>query len=122
MIIRLVKCSHEAWLRGKTKDLLREHEGEWLKCIKPYGKLHVEVCIEGTTIRIPNRFISQAINDDRYMYEYCSYCGTVQERDLPDCAGCGRSKNYLCALKVDPGENKGCEQILKESMGKVFAM
>ena len=118
MIIKLAKGSSDDW-SGYSRELLSQYEEKWVE-VKGYpDRSHVSICIDGTSLHIPIRYISEVINDNRDEYEYCTYCGKTQKKDIDECHYCSHSRSYLKPLMAG-SKKMGCEQIMKDCIAKVF--
>ena len=118
----IVKLDKDTWMEysGENKDLLIGHTGEWFACVRPDKFGRINIVIEDKIIPVFNKNIVEIINDDRYLYELCSYCSMAQDAGLEQCVYCKRDRSYLKPFYYKEEGRESFDEILKESVRSVF--
>lgn len=119
----IVKIRNDVWTKytGENRMLLMEHEGDWLPCVRPDKPGCINVLIDYKIITINYRHVLEIINDDRHLYELCSYCSNVQDINLERCTNCGHTRDYLRPFYYT-SDYEGFNAILEKSINSAFKL
>jgi len=103
-----------------SRKYFNEHRDKWYICIPPFRTNKITVIINDESNMVPSRHIKEIINDNRFSYDACSYCGYCQEGGKEVCKNCFSGKKYLKPLVDFESIDSGT--IMKNSISDIFKM